>query len=218
MIEMPENPAEPRAADEVRVPPPSPTYTMKQLLAYQVQLPSPTSRPSTVKIEDNDPEENSTVLGYDSILGSSLQRICKLHVSKFRSRIETMDSVKFDQPMALPWHASPMLSAGCVAGYLDAQVLGAAWQVVLQMVPQERDYDLQMVKQASLMVCLPSDTYKLTKLTISLVQDATPTQTYSVLRGDKCENLAIVELKAPGVVKAMLPLIGKFHFLYFDIR
>lgn len=41
-----------------------------------------------------------------------------------------------------------MMSEASVTGYLDAQVLVAAWQAVLQMVPEQREYDLQMVKQA----------------------------------------------------------------------
>lgn len=49
-----------------------------------------------------------------------------------------------------------MLSEGCVTGYLDAQVLGAAWQAVLQMLPNDRDYDLEMVKQVPVEVCLCS--------------------------------------------------------------
>lgn len=47
-----------------------------------------------------------------------------------------------------------MMSEGCVTAYLDAQVLGAAWQAVLQMVPEERNYDLQMVKQVPVVVSL----------------------------------------------------------------
>lgn len=52
-----------------------------------------------------------------------------------------------------------MLSEGCVTGYLDAQVLGAAWQAVLQLLPKDRDYDLQMVKQVPATVCVLSHFY-----------------------------------------------------------
>lgn len=45
-----------------------------------------------------------------------------------------------------------MLSEGCMTSYLDVQVLGAAWQVVLQILPDERDYELQMGKEVSLVV------------------------------------------------------------------
>lgn len=70
----------------------------------------------------------------------------------FREIIDSMESIRFLQPTALPWEASPMLSEGCVTSYLDVQILGAAWQVVLQMIPDERDYELQMGKQFSLVV------------------------------------------------------------------
>lgn len=145
----------PPASTIMFAPPPSPTYTTRQVLAYQVQMPSPTSVPRRGSVTINHPVQSSIAPEFRWIVGSSLQRIRKLHISEFRSRIEMMDCVKFDDPMALPWHASPMLSEGCVTSYLDAQVLGAAWQVVLQMVPQERDYDLQMVKQATITVCHP---------------------------------------------------------------
>lgn len=46
-----------------------------------------------------------------------------------------------------------MMSEASVTGYLDAQVLVAAWQAVLQMLPERREYDVQMVKQAPVEVC-----------------------------------------------------------------
>lgn len=50
------------------------------------------------------------------------------------------------------------------------------------------------------------------------MQNGTPTHTYSVLRGGKCENIAIVEVQAPGVVKAIVTMIGKlFHLLSLNI-
>lgn len=63
-----------------------------------------------------------------------------------------MDSVKFDQQMALPWDASPMMFEAYVTSYLDVPVLVAAWQVVLRVLPGGRGYGLQMVKQAALVV------------------------------------------------------------------
>lgn len=51
---------------------------------------------------------------------------------------------------AFPWDASPMISEASVTGYLDAQVLVAAWKAVLQMLPERRIYDVQMVNQAPL--------------------------------------------------------------------
>lgn len=75
-----------------------------------------------------------------------------LAITTFRERLDSMNCIRFDQPMALPWNASPMLSEGCVSAYLDAQILGAAWQAVLQMVPEQRNYDLQMAKQIPVVV------------------------------------------------------------------
>lgn len=63
-----------------------------------------------------------------------------------------------------------MMSEACVTSYLDAQVLGAGWQVVLQMLPDERDYDLQMVKQVALEVFF-SALYITCPLLIRLLHD-----------------------------------------------
>lgn len=40
-------------------------------------------------------------------------------------------------------------------------------------------------------------------------QDGVPDQTFSILRGDKCEALALVEFKSIGVVNGMVSVIGK---------
>lgn len=42
-----------------------------------------------------------------------------------------------------------------------------------------------------------------------VIQEGIRDQIFSVLRGDKCHNLAVVELKSAGVVKGMLSVIGK---------
>lgn len=42
-----------------------------------------------------------------------------------------------------------------------------------------------------------------------VIQEGIPDQIFSVLRGDKCHNLAVVELKSARVVKGMLSVIGK---------
>lgn len=81
-----------------------------------------------------------------------------------------MDSIKFDHPISLPWDASPMLSEGSVTGYLDSQVLIAAWQAVLQMLSHDREYDLQMVKQVRVEVFIPPNAIQaLHQLLISYV-------------------------------------------------
>lgn len=45
-----------------------------------------------------------------------------------------------------------MLSEVSVTGYVDTQVLIVAWQAVLQMLPRERQDDLQLVKQIRVQV------------------------------------------------------------------
>lgn len=134
----------------------SPTYTVKQLLAHQPQRPSPASGISATILASraNRPTHKSSAASdkYDPIHASRLRLIPALPINEFREVIDSMDSIQFSQPMALPWEASPMLSEGCVTSYLDAQILGAAWQAVLQMLPDKRDYDLQMVKQVPLVV------------------------------------------------------------------
>lgn len=139
-----------------------PTYTIKQLLAYQPPLPSPPSGVSVAilaaKVCRPTHYSSSSTRSYAPINSRSLRPIPNVPIVEFRALIDSMDSVKFDQRMALPWDASPMMSEACVTSYLDVQVLGAAWQIVLQMLPDDRDYDLQMVKQAALEVIFPHST------------------------------------------------------------
>lgn len=94
---------------------------------------------------------------YEWIDETTLHTILGIEIASFRTRVQSMESIKFGHSLALPWEASPMLSEGCVTGYLDAQVLGAAWQAVLQLLPKDRDYDLQMVKQVPATVCVSAD-------------------------------------------------------------
>lgn len=144
----------------VFVAPPPPTlpttYTVKQLLAHQPQRPSPASGISATILASraNRPTHKSSAASdkYDPIHASRLRLIPALPINEFRAVIDSMNSIQFSQPMAIPWEASPMLSEGCVTSYLDVQILGAAWQAVLQMLPDQRDYDLQMVKQVPLVV------------------------------------------------------------------
>lgn len=141
---------------------PQSTYTIKQLLAYQPHMPSPPSGVSVAilaaKVGRPTHLSSSSTRSYPPINARSLRLIPNVPIVEFRTLIDSMDSVKFDQRMAVPWDASPMMSEACVTSYLDAQVLGAGWQVVLQMLPDERDYDLQMVKQVALEVFLPHST------------------------------------------------------------
>lgn len=101
-----------------------------------------------------------------------------------------------------------MLSEACVTGYLDAQVLGAAWQAVLQILPHERNYDLQMVKQLAAEVCDCCDLSSIKEANGVELEHGIPDQTYSILRGDTCKTLAVVELKSTGVVQSMLHVIS----------
>lgn len=137
-------------------PPPPSTFTVQQLLAYQIQPPpSPSGlivAALAAKIKRQTHNSSAASLKYDPILDHSLRKIPALVIDKFRARIAAMASVKFDHPISLPWDASPMLSEGSVTGYLDSQVLIAAWQAVLQMLPLQREYDLQMVKQIAVVV------------------------------------------------------------------
>lgn len=142
-------------------PPPPPTYTIKQLLDYPLQTPSPPSGVSIALLEaqTNRPTHSSArAMDFETIEETTLRPILGIEIANFREQIQSMESIRFSHSMAIPWEASPMMSEGCVTGYLDAQVLGAAWQAVLQMLPKERDYDLQMVKQVPAKVCPPFHT------------------------------------------------------------
>lgn len=84
------------------------------------------------------------------INGHTLRLIPNLLTTELGAYIESMDAIKYAQPMALQWETSPMVSEACVTSYICAQGLGAAQQTVLQMLPDQRDFVLQMVKQALL--------------------------------------------------------------------
>lgn len=150
----------PPAHGIIFAPPPPPTFTVKQVLDYPLQTPSPPSGASVTiaASKATRPTHNSSAraLLHQPIHPDSLSAISASHISAFRLRLKSMESIRFNDPMSLAWEASPMLSEGCVTGYLDAQVLGAAWQAVLQMLPKERDYDLEMVKQVPAAVSLSS--------------------------------------------------------------
>lgn len=141
-------------------PPPPATFTVKQILDYPLLTPSPPSGASVniAASKATRPTHNSSAraLLHQPIHPHSLSAISAFNISAFRHRLKSMESIRFNDPMSLVWEASPMLSEGCVTGYLDAQVLGAAWQAVLQMVPKDRDYDLEMVKQVPAMASLSS--------------------------------------------------------------
>lgn len=132
------------------------TYTIKQLLARQPQIPSPVSGISAKVLPfcTNRPDHRSSAASnkYEFIQASRLRLIPNLPITEFREVIDSMDSVMFTQPMTLPRDTSSVLSEGYVTNYLDAEILVPAWQAVLQMLPDDRDYDLQMVKQVSLVV------------------------------------------------------------------
>lgn len=137
-------------------PPPPATFTVTQLLAYPLQSPSApsgvTAKAFTAKVKRPTHKSSDTSDKYQSIKITTLREVPNILVGSFRDKITAMDSIKFDHPIALRWDASPMMSEGSVTGYLDAQVLIAAWQAVLQMLPQERNYDVQMVKQTAIEV------------------------------------------------------------------
>lgn len=147
----------PPAQASIIAPPPSATYSLKQVLDFPLQTPSPPSGVSIAHLaaQANRPSHNSSAraLEYESIIPGTLRLIPGLAIAQFRNRVKSLESIRFGNSMAIPWEASPMLSEACVTGYLDAQVLGAAWQAVLQILPHERDYDLQMVKQLPTEVC-----------------------------------------------------------------
>lgn len=147
----------PPARPIIIAPPALPTYSLQQVLDFPLQTPSPPSGVSigVLAAQANRPTHNSSAkaLDYECIIPGTLRPIPGLEIAQFRDRVKSLDSIRFGHTMAIPWEASPMLSEACVTGYLDAQVLGAAWQAVLQILPRERDYDLQMVKQLPAEVC-----------------------------------------------------------------
>lgn len=129
----------PPAHTTMFAPPPPPTFSINQLLAHTPETPSPPSGASAIAIETKRkrPTHNSSAPSdkYAPISDMSLREIPPLLVAAFRGQISSIDSIRLNSPMTLPWDASPMLSSGSVTSYLDAQVLIAAWQAVSQMLP-----------------------------------------------------------------------------------
>lgn len=103
-------------------------------------------------------------------------------------------------------------------------MLGAARPTVLQMLPKDREYDLEMVKQVPAAVSpflapfFPLSPPQVSELDTNLCSiGGTPDQTFSFLRGDTRRSLAVVELKSSGIVKAMLPVIRLLFSLLFSL-
>lgn len=144
-------------ATSLFAPPTSPTYTLKQFLAYQPRLVTP---PFGVSTEALSAEVSSPIL--TSTAGKRVEILDRLYpfsyhvIDNFRARIDTMDSsISFEQPLAPPHYPSPIPSVECIPGWIDAQILAASWQAVLRMLPDQRDYDLQVVKQVPRVVSSP---------------------------------------------------------------
>lgn len=143
--------------------PPIPSFTVQQLLAHTIPVaPPPSSRSCGSRPVPNSlgrPSHSSSKLNekYEPILAESLYPDTPAIVSDFRDRIRAISraaTITFQDPLVLPWDACSMLSEGMVTSYLDTQVLFAAWQAVLRMVPAIRNYDLEMVKQAPIEVMI----------------------------------------------------------------
>lgn len=86
---------------------------------------------------------------YESIPQTSLVRVAGEEITRFRTFLKSMSkSVLFDSVMKLPFDASTITTEGDVTAYLQSQVIMAAWQAVLEMVPPtKREYDLLTVRQ-----------------------------------------------------------------------
>lgn len=112
-----------------------PTYTIKQLVAYQPHMPSPPAGVSVamlaIKLSHRTHYSSNWTHDYARINSGSLRPITNVPIFDFHALVNLMGLVKFDPQMALPWDASPMMSKVCVTSYLNVQVLGAAWQLVL---------------------------------------------------------------------------------------
>lgn len=151
------------------LPPPVPLFTVQQLLAHTPPVaPTPSSRSCGSRPAPNAlgrPSHSSSKLNekYEPILAESLYPEAPVIVSDFRDRIRAISraaTITFQDPLVLPWDACSMLSEGMVTSYLDTQVLFAAWQAVLRMVPAIRNYDLEMVKQAPIEVKISPPRFK----------------------------------------------------------
>lgn len=125
----------------VVITPPLPpgTYTIKQLLS---QISSPVSRNSAHNLPLRAGTEK-----HDFILASRLRLVPNLSINEFLSIIDSINPVTIPKPIQWIRGNSHMVSESPLATFLDGQILGVAWQAVLEMLPENRDYDLQLVKQ-----------------------------------------------------------------------
>lgn len=120
--------------------------TTDQLLAILPKIAPPSTYTSSKMNHD-----------YASIHLEFLDRVHPCVITRFRKFLNDMSrSVSFDSELKMPFRGSSITTEGNITSYLESQVIQAAWEAVLEMVPPtKREYDLLTVRQFYHVDCSP---------------------------------------------------------------
>lgn len=133
-------------------------FTVKQLLA--VQPPPPPLYPDWDPLR---PTHSSSSINesYDYIDPDWLEAIAVSDIVSFRNYINAMSPpFMFHSSLTVPYRGTRLMSEGDVTAYLENQVIPAAWETILMMVPPtDRIYDLITMRQKNLGVSHVPSTY-----------------------------------------------------------
>lgn len=142
--------------------PPYPTLSAEEVLAtalvqfrpsYTIQsAPDTSSSGSSFSRPAHSSSNHNTKFG--AILTNALDPVPQDQLDRFKSFVRAIP-IRFPSPPVARFKGWSVTTEGDVAHFLVAQVIDAAWQVVLEMVPSERGCDLTATKQLTIKVCHP---------------------------------------------------------------
>lgn len=126
-------------------------FTVEQLLAAQPPPPPlyPEFDPLRPTHSSSSANEN-----YDYIDPADLQSISSAEIASFRKHINSMSPpFMFHSNVTVPFRGTRLMTEGDVTAYLETQVIPAAWETVLLLVPPtDRVYDLLTMRQRNFSV------------------------------------------------------------------
>lgn len=121
-------------------------FTVEQLLT--VQPPAPPLYPAFDALRRTH-SSSSANENYDYIDPADLQSISSAEIASFRKHINSMSPpFVFHSNLTVPFRGTRLMTEGDVTAYLETQVIPAAWETVLLLVPPtDRVYDLLTMRQ-----------------------------------------------------------------------
>lgn len=166
-----------------------------------IRPPHPTHIPSSANSE------------YDYIDPARLAPLRSEVLDQFRSFIRSMSpAVSFISVHKLPFRGTCLMTEADVASYLDTQVIVAAWEAVLKIVPPtDRTYDLMTIRQMYLGVSATPFLFDFVLLLMlfSVAKGGFVDQVFGIYTAIgragslKFTPVAIMELKSPSVVHGL---------------